>query len=93
MNRAVKERHPDCLTIAEESTSYANVTKQYGLGFSMKWCMGWMNDTLSYLPVDPLFRRYVHGKLTLSLVYVFGESYVLPVSHDEVVHLKRSLLN
>ncbi|MBO4366573.1 MAG: 1,4-alpha-glucan branching protein GlgB [Clostridia bacterium] len=93
MNRAVKERHPDCLTIAEESTSYANVTKQYGLGFNMKWCMGWMNDTLSYLPVDPLFRRYVHGKLTFSLVYVFGESYVLPVSHDEVVHLKRSLLN
>ena len=93
MNRAVREFHPDCMTIAEESTSYPDVTKKHGLGFSMKWCMGWMNDTLSYLPVDPLFRQYHHGKLTFSMVYVFGESYCLPISHDEVVHLKKSLLN
>lgn len=92
MNRIIRMQHPDCLMIAEESTTFAGVTKQYGLGFNMKWCLGWMNDSLSYLPIDPYFRKSFHNKLTFSMTYALNESHILPVSHDEVVHLKKSLL-
>ena len=86
---------PDVMTIAEESTAWANLThfENGGLGFTMKWNMGWMNDSLSYLREDPLWRKYQHNKLNFSITYAFGEQYVLPISHDEVVHGKLSLLD
>ncbi|NNF36035.1 MAG: 1,4-alpha-glucan branching protein GlgB [Saprospiraceae bacterium] len=95
-NSAVYHHFPDTQTIAEESTSYANVTKPVhdgGLGFGMKWMMGWMNDTLDYFSMDPIYRKFHHGKLSFSLVYAFSENFMLPLSHDEVVHLKCSLVN
>ena len=93
LNAHMRGAFPDVLTIAEESTAWANITGKEGLGFSLKWNMGWMNDTLSYAELDPIYRKYAHEKLTFSLTYAFGEKYVLPISHDEVVHGKKSFLD
>ena len=93
LNDYLRHTHPDVLTIAEESGDFGGVTSPEGLGFSLKWCMGWMNDSLSYAKLDPLFRRGSHNKMTFSLTYIFSEQYVLPISHDEVVHGKLSLLD
>ncbi len=95
LNRMMAENYPDVMTIAEESTAYPNITDfwQDGLGFTLKWNMGWMNDTLAYLIEDPLWRNHHHNKMTFSLTYAFSERFVLPISHDEVVHGKKSLLD
>ena len=95
-NLAVYRQHPDVQTIAEESTSWpmgSRPTYAGGLGFGMKWDMGWMHDTLSYFALDPIHRRYQHNKLTFRGLYAFSENFVLPLSHDEVVYGKRSLLD
>jgi 1,4-alpha-glucan branching enzyme len=95
-NEVVHQYHPGVLTIAEESTSFTGVSKPTylgGLGFDMKWNMGWMHDTLQYFTMEPIFRKYHAGVLTFGMLYAFSENFVLPFSHDEVVHGKRSMLD
>ncbi len=95
LNMGLQADHPDVLTIAEESTIWAHITdlSENGLGFSYKWNMGWMNDTLRYVKEDPLFRKHNHSLITHCPHYAFDEHYILPISHDEVVHLKKSFLD
>ena len=95
MNTTVHRVHPGVLTIAEESTAWDGVSRPVhagGLGFTHKWNMGWMHDTLDYWSTDPYYRTWHHNQLTFGLTYAWAEHFVLPLSHDEVVHLKRSLL-
>ena len=95
-NEICHAEHPGVLTIAEESTSFSGVSRptfEGGLGFSLKWNMGWMNDSLRYMAREPVHRQHHHGELTFSLVYAFSENFMLPFSHDEVVHGKKSMLN
>ena len=96
LNTVTHEQHPGSLMIAEESTAWPAVSRPTylgGLGFSMKWNMGWMHDTLSYMEKDPIYRHYHHDLLTFGLLYAFTENFVLPFSHDEVVHGKKSMLD
>jgi 1,4-alpha-glucan branching enzyme len=95
LNEEVYKNHSDVQTIAEESTSWPMVSRPNyvgGLGFGLKWDMGWMHDTLEYMSQDPIYRRYHHNKLTFRMIYAFHENFVLPLSHDEVVYGKRSLI-
>lgn len=96
MNEVVGVERPQAITLAEESTAYPAVSRPTfagGLGFHYKWNMGWMHDTLSYISRDPIYRQHHQGELTFGLLYAFNENFVLPISHDEVVHGKGSLLN
>ncbi len=95
-NETVYREYPDTITIAEESTAWSGVshpTYTGGLGFGQKWMMGWMHDTLNYFKRDPIYRQYHHGEITFSLIYAFTENFLLPLSHDEVVHGKGSLMD
>lgn len=95
LNTAIRDRIPGAFTVAEEATAYPGITapaEQGGLGFTFKWDMGFMHDTLDYFKLDPIYRASNHGKITFSMIYAFKERYVLAFSHDEVVHLKCSML-
>jgi 1,4-alpha-glucan branching enzyme len=95
MNTAVYAANPDAMTVAEESTAFPGVSQPVdmgGLGFGYKWNMGWMNDTLSYMQRDPVHRRYHQGNMTFGIHYAYSENFILPISHDEVVHGKGSML-
>lgn len=95
-NDAIHKAYPEVLMIAEESTAYPKMTAptEYdGLGFDYKWNMGWMNDTLSYIKEDPIYRQYHHNKISFQMTYIYSEHYILPLSHDEVVHMKGSMIN
>ncbi len=96
LNLAVKEKFPGAIMVAEESSNFPKLTapvEEGGLGFDFKWNMGWMNDTLKYMETDPLFRSGIHNKMNFSMMYAFNEDYILPLSHDECVHGKKSLLD
>ena len=96
MNEAVYGKHPDIITIAEESTAWPGVSKPTflgGLGFGQKWMMGWMHDSLQFFKRDPIYRRWHFNEITFSIVYAFSENFMLPLSHDEVVHGKGSLMD
>ena len=96
LNETLRTQHPDVVVMAEESTSWPNVSRpvaQGGLGFTHKWNMGWMHDTLKYFEKEPIHRKWHHHQLTFGLLYAYSEDFVLPLSHDEVVHGKRSMLN
>jgi len=95
LNETVHKKHKGVLMIAEESSSWPGVTAPVhlgGLGFDMKWNMGWMHDILAYFSMDPVFRKFHHGKLTFAIWYAFNEKFLLPISHDEVVHLKKAVI-
>ncbi|MDM0979234.1 1,4-alpha-glucan branching protein GlgB [Clostridium perfringens] len=96
LNTIIKKEGKGAITVAEESTSWEGITKpveEDGLGFDYKWNMGWMNDTLSYIDIDPIYRKYHHNKMNFSMMYNYSEKFILPISHDEVVHGKKSLIN
>ncbi|HBZ6546903.1 TPA: 1,4-alpha-glucan branching protein GlgB [Clostridium perfringens] len=96
LNTIIKKEGKGAITVAEESTSWEGITKpveEGGLGFDYKWNMGWMNDTLSYIELDTIYRKYHHNKMNFSMMYNYSEKFILPISHDEVVHGKKSLIN
>jgi 1,4-alpha-glucan branching enzyme len=96
LNTSLYGEFSDIMTFAEESTAYPMVSRAVddgGLGFGFKWNMGWMHDTLKYFKNDPIYRQHHHGQLTFSFIYMYNENYILPLSHDEVVHMKGSLIN